>query len=410
MKRHIVIYHEDLLAYSETFILNQAESLRHFTPHYLGTRRTQGLLTPPERTTVLNGGTALGRAEELLYKASGYSPRLNAQLRFLQPLLIHAHFGSNGAMVLPLARRVGLPLIVTFHGRDATMHDEALLASGSLRDRRLVTRRAQLARSGALFIAVSEHIRRQLLARGYPGHKIVTHYNGIATTFFTPAPQQQRAPVSSVRSVLFVGRFVEKKGVIYLLRAMAAVQRLMPGVRLVLIGSGPLRPQLEALAHDLNVNCEFLGSQPPEVVLEQMRAAQVFCLPSVTASDGDTEGLPTVLLEALATGLPVVTTLSAGNPEAVSDGETGLLVPERDEAALAQAITRLLCDEPLRRRLGYAARHAVVSGFDAAQQALGLEALYARVAGYALDGGPDSETGRSVRPLGDPAPQKRGLT
>lgn len=373
MTRNLVIYHEDLLSYSETFILNQAESLRAFTPYYAGTRRVNEITTPPERTLVVSEGDPLGRAAELLYKATGFSPRLTGRLRRLRPVLMHAHFGTNGAMALPLARRLGLPLVVTFHGRDATVHDDHLRA-GTLRERRLVSRRPELIRQGALFIAVSEHIRRQLLNKGFPPDKVVTHYNGIDTTFFTPGAEPPSEP-----TVLFVGRFVEKKGAAHLLRAMAEVQKSVPGARLELIGGGPLQATLEAQARDLGVRASFLGKLPVGAVLERMRSAQVFCLPSVTASNGDTEGLPTVVLEALAAGVPTVATRSAGTPEAVTDGETGLLVPERDEGELARALTRLLRDAPLRERLARAGREVVAGRFDAAVQARALEALYTRV-------------------------------
>lgn len=381
MKRNLIIYHEDLLTYSETFILGQAESLRRFTPYYAGLRRVGELETPPGRTIVVSDGTPRGRAGELLYKATGFAPRLVSRLRALRPVLMHAHFGTNGAMALPLARRLRVPLVVTFHGRDATVHDDHL-RGGTLRERRLVTRRPELIRQGALFIAVSEHIRRRLLDRGFPPEKVVTHYNGIDTTFFTPRGGSPAAEPA----VLFVGRFVEKKGAAGLLRAMAEVQRAVPGARLVLIGDGPLRATLEEQARALGVRCAFLGKLSAESVLDQMRAAQVFCLPSLTASNGDTEGLPTVVLEALAAGVPTVSTLSAGTPEAVTDGETGLLVPERDEGALAAALIRLLRDAPLRERLARAGRRVVVERFDAAAQARALETLYDRVAEQALSG------------------------
>ncbi|MEW6422619.1 MAG: glycosyltransferase, partial [Deinococcota bacterium] len=152
MSGNVVLYREDLLPYSETFILNQGESLRQFTPYYVGTRRIDGIVTPGERTIVLNHRTWLGRAEELLYKATGISPRLLGRVRALQPVLLHAHFGFDGAMALPLARQLRRPLVVTFHGRDASIHDEHLKTAGSLRERRLVAWRPRLIREGTLFI------------------------------------------------------------------------------------------------------------------------------------------------------------------------------------------------------------------------------------------------------------------
>jgi colanic acid/amylovoran biosynthesis glycosyltransferase len=375
MTPHLVIYRENLLAYSETFILNQAETLTRFRPYYVGTRRVDGIATPAERTLILNGGNLRGRLSELWYKATGLAPRLHRQISAVRPQLIHAHFGPDGAQALPLARRLNVPLVVTFHGFDATMHDADLRASSVLRDRQLVTKRPQLIREGALFIAVSDHIRRQLLAKGFPAHKVVTHYNGIDPSVFVPAAELTQEPV-----VLFVGRYVEKKGVSSLLRAMHGVQQRLPEARLVLIGEGPLQPSLEAQAAELGLKALFVGRQTPEQVRGWMQAARVLCVPSITAQNGDTEGLPTVILEAMAMGLPTVTTDSAGNPEAVTHGKTGWVVPEHDEAGLAHAMLTLLEDHDLSRRFRAAALDDVRARFDARALVQALEGLYEQVA------------------------------
>ncbi|WP_019009205.1 glycosyltransferase [Deinococcus aquatilis] len=374
MTPHVVIYRENLLAYSETFILNQAEALTRFTPYYVGTRRVEGISTPSDRTLILSSGDLRGRLSELWYKATGLAPRLDRQIRAVRPQLLHAHFGPDGAQALPLARRLKLPLVVTFHGFDATMHDAELRASPVLRDRQLVSRRPELIRKGALFIAVSEHIRRQLLAKGFPAQKVVTHYNGIDTSVFVPAAEPAEEPL-----VLFVGRHVEKKGGSSLLRAMHTLQQRLPAARLVLIGEGPLLQPLEELAAQLGLNALFVGRQTPEQVRGWMREAQVLCVPSVTARNGDTEGLPTVILEAMAMGLPTVTTASAGNPEAVTHGETGFVVPEHDEAALAHAILQLLEDRPLSQRFRAAALDDVRARFDSRVLVRKLEGLYESV-------------------------------
>lgn len=355
-------------------MLNQGESLRHFTPYYVGLRRVAGLDLPRERTLTLNGGTSVNRFEELVYKATSVSPRLVARLRALAPSLLHAHFGPDGVTALPLARQLRLPLIVTFHGYDATIHDTVWRASARLRDRRFPARRTRLLREGALFIAVSNHIARQLTLRGCPPEKLVTHYIGVDTDVFSPVPQRAHG-----LEVLFVGRLVEKKGVAYLLRAMREVQDAEPDTRLTLAGDGPLRAELEALACSLNLRCTFLGRQSPEEVRGLMARADVFCLPSVTARNGDTEGLPTVLVEAQAMGLPAVTSDSAGNPEAVRHEQTGLVVPEKDERALARALLRLLREEQTWRRFSLAAREWTLDRFDARKQARVLEELYEEV-------------------------------
>ena len=255
MQRAVAIYRENLLTYSETFILNQGESLRRFTPYYVGTRRLRGLDLPCGRTLVLNGGGAVGRVEELVYKAADVSPRLVARLRALQPSLLHAHFGPDGAAALPLARQLHLPLIVTFHGYDATVRATRPCARGHPRDREFPVKRAKLLREGTLFIAVSDHIRRQLLLQGCPPEKLVTHHIGVDTAFFSPPAERTREP-----EVLFVGRLVEKKGCVHLLRAMREVQAAEPEARLTVVGDGPLRDELEAQARTLG--CALRFSRP----------------------------------------------------------------------------------------------------------------------------------------------------
>ena len=138
------------------------------------------------------------------------------------------------------------------------------------------------------------------------------------------------------------------------------MQRHEPAAELVVIGDGPLRPDYEALAAGLGVRCRFLGTQPPAVVREWMARAAVFCVPSVVAASGDAEGFGIVFIEAQAMGLPVVSTLSGGIPEAVKHGETGLLVAERNPRHWLRRFSQLMQDEELWRRYSLAGRKNVV--------------------------------------------------
>ncbi|HEU4588885.1 MAG TPA: glycosyltransferase [Gemmatimonadales bacterium] len=374
MRRPVVIYRDVLLAPSETFVRAQAEALVSFEPHYVGSRRAPGLELPPARTTVINRGTSLGRVRELAHKSVGLAPALTRHLRALAPALVHAHFGPDGTLALPLARRMGAPLIVTFHGYDATMHDDAL-ARGSWAGRAYVRRRARLWREASLVLAVSEFVRQKLEALGCPPERIRVHYIGIDTGFYRPAPEMARRPL-----VLFVGRLMEVKGCEYLLRAMRRVQAEIPDAHVVVIGDGPLRGGLEAFARaELEQVC-FLGMQPPEVVRAWMNRARVFCVPSVTTASGATEGFGLVFAEAQAMGVPVAGFASGGVPEAVAHGETGLLVPERQVDQLADAITCLLRDTALWQRFSAAGRRRVQERFDLARQTERLEELYREVA------------------------------
>jgi glycosyltransferase involved in cell wall biosynthesis len=178
--------------------------------------------------------------------------------------------------------------------------------------------------------------------------------------------------------VAFIGRFVDKKGADDLVAALGVLRPTRP--RTLFIGAGPLRPSVEAQARDLGIDATFTGSLPPSEVASRLAASRLLAAPSRTAADGDTEGLPTTVLEAGAYGVPVVSTFHSGIPEAVLDGTTGLLGPERDVAALSRNILRLLSDDGLRTRMGQAARVHIASNFNLATQSRRLEDLYDEVA------------------------------
>ena len=197
------------------------------------------------------------------------------------------------------------------------------------------------------------------------------HYIGVDLHKF------QALPIGATRAgVLFVGRLVEKKGCEYLLRAMASVQQTCPDDLLTVIGDGPFRGQLESQAKELGLACRFMGVQPPAIVREHLQRTRIFCAPSITAENGDSEGLGMVFAEAQAMGIPVVSTLHGGIPEVVANGKTGLLVNERDHEALAAAITSLLGDTSLWNQFRHSARAHIEHSFDLAKQTAELESIY----------------------------------
>jgi glycosyltransferase involved in cell wall biosynthesis len=174
---------------------------------------------------------------------------------------------------------------------------------------------------------------------------------------------------------------VAKKGLTHLLAAMSAVLRAVPGAELVVAGDGPLRTARERAAAGAALPVRFLGVQSPEAVRDLMCRAAVLCAPGVVTAGGDAEGLPMTIVEAQACGLPVVTTLSGGSAEGVVDGETGLVVPAGDAAALATALAALLGDAAFRGRAGAAARAHALAHFDLGTQTARLETIYDEVLG-----------------------------
>lgn len=307
----VLIYRDQLLPYSETFIPAQGRSLSRYQPVYVGTRRLSERLQG-DSVIVLGELLAFSRFWQGLYKFSNVAhPRWIEVLKQQRPAMVHAHFGSDGGFVLPLCRCLRVPLTVTFHGYDATWTTPAwhsIRSQGDFFRALLLHKRDRALADADCIVAVSQFIRHQLLLRGGSADKILVHYIGIDRQRFQPRLDRVREPV-----VLFVGRLVEKKGVDYLIRAMASVQRQISGVELVVIGDGGLRSHLNTLAHQLSVNVQFLGQQSPEQVRQWMNRAQVFCGPSIVARSGDAEGFGMVFAEAQAMGLPVVSFATGGD-------------------------------------------------------------------------------------------------
>ena len=352
-----------------TFIKSQAESLRRHRPVYVGAHRVDGIELPEGRSFVVNEGSILGTAREAVFRLLGQAPRLVGQLRRFRPVVVHAHFGTCGPAAMSLAEALNLPLVVTFHGQDATMTEAE--ARKTHRGRELYRKKEQMIERAHVFIAVSDYIRNALLSRGYPDNKIIVHRNGIDLGFFSPAPQ-----IGRENTILFVGRFVEKKGAVYLLEAARMLKESGVDFELVMIGDGPLAAELRDRASRYGIPCKFSGFLPVNEVREWLARSRVVAVPSVVAANGDSEGLPTVLLEAQAMATAVVATRHSGIPEGVLDGKTAELVEERDSAALASKLKTFLESPDKALQFGEAGRRFVTEHFDMRTQVDGLEDIY----------------------------------
>ena len=358
----MVIWRSALLAGSETFVRHHGAALRRWQPRYLGATRVDSALALPT-DLIAFPDTPDGRRAFLRLRLTGDSPRLRALLAGLRPRVVHAHFGGDGWLI---SGNTGVPLVLTVHGHDVTRQPDSPGLRG-LRYRRNL--RAAFDRA-AVILAVSEPIRAAAIRRGADPAKVRVHHTGVPIP--PPAP-----PPAPTWDVVFVGRFVAKKGVDDLISALARLQR----PRAVLIGDGPLREKMRAYAGELGVDATFPGALPPAAVARHLASSRVLAAPSKTAPDGDSEGLPTTILEAATLGIPAVATRHSGIPEAVLDGSTGLLGAEGDVTALAANLARLLADEGLRSRLGAGARAQVEAHFDLKRQSERLEDLYDELTG-----------------------------
>ena len=369
--REIVIFRHNLFRISEPFITQQAQQLRRYKPIYLGRLRFGD---PPDGAKSL-ALQDLGRRWALPragWQMITRDPRSYQRvLGDRRPSLIHAHFGVEGVYALPLAQRLKIPLVTTFHGFDATLSTAALMCSPAWANYPLF--RGRLARQGDLFLCASSFIRDRVLALGFPETRTRVHYIGVDCRAIRP-----RLPDEETPTILHVARLVEVKGTRYLIRAFEVLARRHASVELVIIGDGPLDRPLRTLASSLGLEhrVRFLGALPHAEVLAWMRKAAMLVLPSVRTATGRVEGLGMVLLEAAATGVPVVGSRLGGIPEGVIDGQTGFLVPERDADALAGRMGDLLDDQATRLRMGGLARALIERQFDIHRQTETLETLY----------------------------------
>ncbi len=248
--------------------------------------------------------------------------------------IIHCHFGRNGLRGL-LLRDIGAirgKLIVSFHGFDISQY---LQKYGD----RIYE---PMFEAGNLFLPISEHWKQRLIELGCNKDKIVVHRMGIDCGKFSFIPRG-RQPSDRVQ-IVTIARLVEKKGVEYGIQAVAKLAKVNPKIEYNIVGDGPLREDLQQLIQELEVSdtVKLLGWKQQQEILEILNQAHILLAPSVTSKDGDREGIPVTLMEAMAKGLPVVSTQHSGIPELIENGVSGFLVPERDVDALAEKLGYLI--------------------------------------------------------------------
>ena len=368
--RDVAIFRHNLFKISEQFITQQAQQLKCYKPLYLGRLRFGD--PPAQATSLALQDLGPWPLPGIVWQTITRSPRLYRRLLGDRRLsLIHAHFGVEGVYALPLARQLKIPLVTTFHGFDATLSTAALLCSPAWTNYPLFRRR--LAREGDLFLCASSFIRERVLAMGFPEERTRIHYIGVDCDAIRP-----RDPVEETPTILHVARLVEVKGTEFLIRAFGKLAPKHSDVQLVIIGDGALKRALQTLVKSLQLEhrIHFLGALAHAQVLAWMRKAAMLLLPSVRTATGRVEGLGMVMLEAAATGIPVIGSHVGGIPEAVIDGRTGFLVPERDVDILARRMDDLLADPAMRHCMGDRARAFIELKFDIRQQTRILEDFY----------------------------------
>lgn len=279
----------------------------------------------------------------LLYRRSPYD-------------IVHCHFGPNG-LKGSLLQDIGAlqgKLVTAVHGYDMALYLQR--AGESVYN--------QLYDKGDLFLPISERWKRRLIELGCPEKKILVHRMGIDCKRFSFTPRHLQAD-RRVRLVS-IGRLVEKKGVEYAIRAVAKLAKVNPNIEYHVVGDGPMREDLQRLIQELDVDnaVTLHGWKQQQEIVEILNNAHIMLAPSVTSKKGDQEGIPVVLMEAMAMGLPIVSTQHSGIPELIQHGISGLLVPERDVNALSEKLGNLIEHPEVWSEMGRAGRRYVEEYYD----------------------------------------------
>ena len=322
-----------------------------------------GLLAAPLRYALVlwfclrHPGLAAGYGDSSTLRCFFHAVRIASSVEDMraagaEPVHVHAHFAHDPALVgMLVARLTGLPFSFTAHARDLVQIPAKSLAVRAADATALVTCCA----------ANADYIDSAVPAVDRPPVLVIHH--GVELGRFVPTP---RDPAVKVPNLLSVGRLVEKKGYVDLLHALGTVKARGVDFRCRIYGDGPLQQELTELRDSLGLQgqVELMGARSNEQILAALRVADAFVLAPKVVEGGDRDGIPNVLVEAMACGLPVAATSAGGITELVQHDVNGLVSEPGDVEAMAESITGLLTDPGRRARLGEAARQTVERGFD----------------------------------------------
>jgi len=398
------------LPHTETFIYDSFNNLYNFEPHILAKVFRKNNQFNFNKHIVRRQYASSFFIDTPLYylKARFFQNRLlrlilnvrdpfSEYIRKNKIRLLHAHFALDGLYALSLSNKCDIPLVVSLHGGYDT--DAVLNIKGFPKN--------EFFQKVNLFTVASAHSKENLLFNGCPNEKIRVLYYGVQKMTM-PERETRREITRDGHSVklLLVGRMTEKKGILDAVCAFSKLKKKYKNITLTIItgerrqGSAILKEKLKGmgftfyfntqlgyekkvLRYIAYVNCarqiSIIGALPHERVRQMMKEHDIFILPSRTAPDGDAEGMPLVLLEAQAAGIPVVTTLHAGNSEAIVNQRTGYVVREGDIEGMANRLGALINDTELRISMGAEGKKHIESHFSMGRHIENLEAIYTQL-------------------------------
>jgi len=373
-QQNIIVYREELLPYSQTYIFNQMDYLQKYQALYIGLRPCEGVCinTPRNRTYF----AVKNKIQTIFYKFTNWIPSGVLQwCRRQNPVLVHAHFAEDGFVALSLARKLGLPLLTSFHGSDLTLKDAWRGKTSGNLGRLYSFRRHVLAKHGTAFIVPSRFLQKLAIQQGFPEKKLYLIRHGIDLSLYNSSKS-----TPEYGHILFVGRLIDLKGLDYLIRALAPLIKTFPQIRLTVVGDGPARADWESLARKmLGDKATFLGARSPAEIRKLLQTAYIFSMPSYTVDSGQTETFGMVYIEAQAMGVPVVAFRTGGVPEVVDHERSGFLAEEKNYLELSKYISILLSNITLYNKMRIYARKHVEKNFKLSDSVAQLESVYTEI-------------------------------
>ncbi|TFJ44431.1 hypothetical protein CKN73_02530 [Carnobacterium divergens] len=380
MKKSFLLYQQVYLTVSMTFIYRQLKGVSEKYDVIVGANKIENSDIFPYSKIVGKKKTVMGKViTRCLNKIQwNYTLLSKRQQKYYNQIIrknkvnfIHAHFGPGGLEMLPIAKTNNIPLLVTFHGYDA---------SELLRDK-VYKKHIKELFEYAHVITVSKNMMNELVNFGLVKSKSYVHYIGVPISDFEYVEKEALVEkYSNEKEIVFlqVSNFVEKKGHLYTINAFEQLLSKYPMAKLVLAGDGILKDEIEQLVSEKKIeeSVIFVGKVVKEEVNQLMKKADVFLHHSVTAKNGDQEGIPTVLMEAMAVGVTVVSTNHAGIPELITDGINGFLVDEKDIVGYVKKLEDVLLINNTTRKN---ARKTIVEKFNIDKQNNELQQIYKHV-------------------------------
>jgi glycosyltransferase involved in cell wall biosynthesis len=357
------------LPLTETFIYREVKGIKKYRTLVLCAERQNADKFPYNDVVCTRDDGLLGHLLNGAYLKFGLgSPYFSKVIEKEGVRLLHAHYGPTGTRMLPLKRKHKIPLVTSFRGIDASLFPA--------RNPRMYEK---LFAEGDIFLVRSRDMADDLSRLGCPEAKIQVLHSGINPDEF----QFNKRLPSKDPVLLTVARLSANKGIQHTISAFFESLKRHPHARLRIVGEGPFRQELERQIKRLGLadKVTLLGAMSHDEVVKEMDAAHIFVLSSYTTDEGEKEGVPNVLMESAACGMPVISSRHAGIPELVLDGKSGILVPERDEEALALAMGNLLDKPDSWGRFGAAGRAHVQDEFNIITQAKRAEDVYSRLIG-----------------------------